>query len=288
MTKIGFIGLGNMGVGMAINLSKNNLEILGFDINRDRFKYLKNENIKQMDNLKALIELSDIIITMLPDGKIVKNVWSEIMKYSRNKQYIIDCSTIDVKTSIQIQQEAQKKDLFTLDASVSGGVMGANQGTLTFMIGGSDETYNEMKFIFEIMGKNSILCGKIGAGQSAKICNNMLLATTMIAVGESFELGQRLDLDPNKLFDVLSTSSGSCWAINTYCPIQNVGPTSPSDNGYKGGFSSSLMFKDLGLALEAVKQTNSKASYGIQTYKKFKSIVDNGKGDLDFSNVINE
>ena len=116
----------------------------------------------------------------------------------------------------------------------------------------------------------------------------MLLATTMIAVGESFELGQRLDLDPNKLFDVLSTSSGSCWAINTYCPIQNVGPTSPSDNGYKGGFSSSLMFKDLGLALEAVKQTNSKASYGIQTYKKFKSIVDNGKGDLDFSNVINE
>ena len=288
MTKIGFIGLGNMGVGMAINLSKNNLEILGFDINRDRFKYLKNENIKQMDNLKALIELSDIIITMLPDGKIVKNVWSEIMKYSRNKQYIIDCSTIDVKTSIQIQQEAQKKDLFTLDAPVSGGVMGANQGTLTFMIGGSDETYNEMKFIFEIMGKNSILCGKIGAGQSAKICNNMLLATTMIAVGESFELGQRLDLDPNKLFDVLSTSSGSCWAINTYCPIQNVGPTSPSDNGYKGGFSSSLMFKDLGLALEAVKQTNSKASYGIQTYKKFKSIVDNGKGDLDFSNVINE
>lgn len=288
MTKIGFIGLGNMGVGMAINLSKNNLEILGFDINKDRFKYLKNENIKQMDNLKALIELSDIIITMLPDGKIVKNVWSEIMKYSRNKQYIIDCSTIDVKTSIQIQQEAQKKDLFTLDAPVSGGVMGANQGTLTFMIGGSDETYNEMKFIFEIMGKNSILCGKIGAGQSAKICNNMLLATTMIAVGESFELGQRLDLDPNKLFDVLSTSSGSCWAINTYCPIQNVGPTSPSDNGYKGGFSSSLMFKDLGLALEAVKQTNSKASYGIQTYKKFKSIVDNGKGDLDFSNVINE
>ena len=125
MTKIGFIGLGNMGVGMAINLSKNNLEILGFDINKDRFKYLKNENIKQMDSLKALIELSDIIITMLPDGKIVKNVWSEIMKYSRNKQYIIDCSTIDVKTSIQIQQEAQKKDLFTLDAPVSGGVMGA-------------------------------------------------------------------------------------------------------------------------------------------------------------------
>ena len=288
MTKVGFIGLGNMGTGMAINLSKNNLEILGFDINTDRFKYLKNEKIKQIDNLKSLVELSDIIITMLPDGKIVKNVWSKITKYSRKGQYIIDCSTIDVKTSIQIQQEAQKKDLFTLDAPVSGGVMGANQGNLTFMIGGSDETYNEMKFIFEIMGKNSILCGNIGAGQSAKICNNMLLATTMIAVGESFELGKRLDLDPNKLFDVLSTSSGSCWAINTYCPIKNVGPTSPSDNGYKGGFSSSLMFKDLGLAIEAVEQTNSKASYGMQTYKKFKSIVNNGKGDLDFSNVINE
>ncbi len=287
MKKIGFIGLGNMGTGMAINLSKNNLEILGFDIDQNIFEKLKNTGIQKSNDIETLTKQSDIIITMLPDGKASNDVWLEIIKYSKPGQYLIDCSTIDVKTSISIQKIASAKDLFTLDAPVSGGVIGADNGTLTFMVGGNLETFNNVKFLFNIMGKNSILCGDIGAGQSAKICNNMLLASTMIAVGESFKLGKNLGLDLNKLFNVLSTSSGSCWAINTYCPIKGVGPESPSDKDYVGGFATELMFKDLGLAIDAVKETNTSIDYGLQTFKKFEKLMNVGEGKLDFSNVIN-
>ncbi len=289
MKNIGFIGLGNMGKGMSINLSKNNdLKILGFDINPNCKDLLKNENIQILDNIQDLSNQSDVIITMLPDGKIVRKVWTELIKYSKSSQYLIDCSTIDVKTSILVQTEAKKKNLLTLDAPVSGGVIGADNGTLTFMIGGEEIIFKKTKFLFDIMGKNSILCGSNGAGQSAKICNNMLLATTMIAVGESFRLGKNLNLDLNKLFDVLSTSTGSCWAINNYCPIEGIGPTSPSDNKYKGGFASELMLKDLGLAMEAIEETKTKVLFGSQTYDKYKKIIEKGKGKLDFSNVINE
>ena len=195
MKTIGFIGLGNMGKGMSTNLSNEDLIVLGYDINDKAFEDLKHNKIEKINDLKSLTEKSDIIITMLPDGPAVKKVWQEIISHSRPRQYLIDCSTIDVKTSVLIQKEAQARNLFTLDAPVSGGVIGANDGTLTFMTGGNVETYNEVKFLFDIMGKNSILCGDIGAGQSAKICNNMLLATTMIAVGESFHLGRNLGLD---------------------------------------------------------------------------------------------
>ena len=192
MKKIGFIGLGNMGKGMSINLSKENLQIFGYDINNNAYKNLKNHNILIADNLNNLINESEIIITMLPDGLAVGKVWSEIITYSMPGKYIVDCSTIDVKTSRFVQMQAKEKGLMTLDAPVSGGVIGADQGTLTFMVGGKSQIYNEMKFLFEIMGKNSILCGDEGSGQSAKICNNMLLASTMIAVGESFNLGKSL------------------------------------------------------------------------------------------------
>lgn len=288
MKNIGFIGLGNMGKGMSINLAKENLNVIGYDINTSCYESLKNQNIKTVDSLKPLVENSDIIITMLPDGNIVENVWTEIFEYSKPNQFLIDCSTIDVKTSILVQNKASQKSLHTLDAPVSGGVIGADQGTLTFMVGGNFETYNDVKFLFEIMGKNSILCGKVGAGQSAKICNNMLLATTMIAVGETFELGKNLGLNLKKLYEVLSTSTGSCWAINSYCPIEGVGPISPSDNGYSGGFSTALMYKDLGLAMDAIQETKSRVDYGKETFKKYEKCVQNGKGHLDFSNIINE
>ncbi len=287
MKKIGFIGLGNMGKGMATNLLKNNLEVFGFDINESVFEELKNTGIQKSHDIESLTEKSDIIITMLPDGKISHKVWSNIIKHSKTGQYLIDCSTIDVKTSILIQKEAHKKDLFTLDAPVSGGVVGADNGTLTFMVGGNLDTFNKVKFLFDIMGKNSILCGDIGAGQSAKICNNMLLASTMIAVGESFKLGKNLGLDLNKLFNVLSTSSGSCWAINTYCPIKGIGPESPSDKDYNGGFATELMLKDLNLAMDAIRDTNTSLNYGLQSFKKFEKLVHNGKGKLDFSIVVN-
>merc|ERR1711991_82467 len=288
MKKIGFIGLGNMGKGMSINLSKENLEIIGYDINDKAYKDLKDEKILIADNLNHLIDESEIIITMLPDGKAVKKVWSEIIAMSKAGQYLIDCSTIDVKTSRSVQMLGKENGLFTLDAPVSGGVIGADQGTLTFMVGGATKTYNDMKFLFEIMGKNSILCGEEGSGQSAKICNNMLLASTMIAVGESFNLGKKLGLDLNKLFDVISTSTGSCWAVNSYCPIKGIGPNSPADKDYEGGFATALMYKDLGLAVDAAAETKSNINYGIQTYEKYKEVTENNKGNLDFSNIINE
>ena len=288
MKKIGFIGLGNMGKGMSINLSKEKLEIIGYDINNNAYKNLKNEKILIANNLNHLINEAEIIITMLPDGIAVKKVWSEMISFSKPGQYFIDCSTIDVKTSRSVQMKAKEKGLLTLDAPVSGGVIGADQGTLTFMVGGTSKTYNEMKFLFEIMGKNSILCGEEGSGQSAKICNNMLLASTMIAVGESFNLGKKLGLDLNKLFDVISTSTGSCWAVNSYCPIKGIGPISPADKDYEGGFATALMFKDLGLAVDAAAETKSNINYGIQTYEKYKQVTENNKGNLDFSNIINE
>ena len=288
MKKIGFIGLGNMGKGMSINLSKENLEIIGYDINENAYKDFKDKKILIADNLNHLISETEIIITMLPDGKAVKQVWSEAIAFSKPGKYFIDCSTIDVKTSKSVQMQAKEKGLLTLDAPVSGGVIGADQGTLTFMVGGTSKTYNEMKFLFEIMGKNSILCGEEGSGQSAKICNNMLLASTMIAVGESFNLGKKLGLDLNKLFDVISTSTGSCWAVNSYCPIKGIGPNSPADKDYEGGFATALMYKDLGLAVDAAAETKSNIDYGIQTYEKYKQVTENNKGNLDFSNIINE
>ena len=288
MKKIGFIGLGNMGKGMSINLSKENLQIIGYDINKKTYDELKNNNVVIADDLNDLMNESEIIITMLPDGSAVKKVWSEIIGFSKQGQYLVDCSTIDVKTSKLVQMQAKEKGLFTLDAPVSGGVIGADEGTLTFMVGGTSQTYNEMKFLFQIMGKKSILCGEEGSGQSAKICNNMLLATTMIAVGESFNLGKNLGLDLNKLFDVISTSTGSCWAVNSYCPIKGIGPNSPADKDYAGGFATALMYKDLGLAVGAAEETKSKINYGIQTYDKYKQVTENNKGNLDFSNIINE
>ncbi len=288
MRKIGFIGLGNMGKGMSINLAKKNLKILGYDINHNAYNYFKNSSVLMTENLNSLMTESEIIITMLPDGSAVKKVWSEIIDYSKPNQYLIDCSTIDVKTSKEVQMKAKKRGLFTLDAPVSGGVIGADQGTLTFMVGGSLDTYNDMKFLFKIMGKNSILCGEEGAGQSAKICNNMLLASTMIAVGESFKLGSNLGLDLDKLFEVISTSTGSCWAVNSYCPIKGIGPTSPADRDYEGGFATALMCKDLGLAVDAARETNTDISYGVQTFEKYKKVTNNKKGSLDFSNIINE
>ena len=288
MEKIGFIGLGNMGKGMATNLSISNYEVYGYDINEKVFDHLSEPSINKCNTIKKVIDDCNIIITMLPDGKIVEKVWLEILEFIQPKKYLIDCSTIDVKTSVSLQKLAQKKSLYTLDAPVSGGVIGAENGTLTFMVGGEKKIYEEVNNLFKIMGKKSILCGQIGAGQSAKICNNMLLASTMIAVGESFNLGKNLGLDLNKLFEVISTSTGSCWAVNSYCPIKGVGPTSPADKDYEGGFATALMYKDLGLAVDAATESKSKIFYGIQTYKKFKEATENNKGELDFSNIINE
>jgi 3-hydroxyisobutyrate dehydrogenase len=222
---------------------------------------------------------------MLPNGNIVEEVYDEIMDNFKPGTFLVDCSTIDVDKAIGLHKKCEAKSLLSLDAPVSGGVGGAESATLTFMVGGTEKAYNQVLPLFEILGKKSLLCGSAGSGQATKACNNMLLATTMIAVGEAFSLGQNLGLDPEKLFEILSTSTGSCWAINSYCPVKNVGPTSPADNDFRPGFSADLMLKDLTIALKAIKNTNTSAPFGIKAQSNFQRMISEKQGSLDFSAI---
>ena len=285
---IGFVGLGNMGTGMSTNLAKAGYNVICFDSNEDVFDNLHIDNINQAKNLKEVAVNSNIIFTMLPNGSIVKKVWIDIIEYVNKNTILVDCSTIDVKTSKEVQNNANDTGILSLDAPVSGGVVGSKNGTLTFMVGGSEIAYNKIIPFFEIMGNKSVFCGEIGAGQAAKICNNMLLAITMLGVGEAFNLGKNLGLDLNKLFDVMSTSSASCWAVNTYCPLPGIGPKSPADNDYQPGFSANLMLKDLKLAMEALKETKSIANFGTKSHEAFQQMIENDKGKYDFSAIVNE
>ena len=285
---IGFVGLGNMGTGMSTNLAKAGHNVICFDSNEDVFDNLHIDNINQAKNLKEVAVNSNIIFTMLPNGSIVKKVWLDIIEYVNKNTILVDCSTIDVKTSKEVQNNANDTGILSLDAPVSGGVVGSKNGTLTFMVGGSEIAYNKIIPFFEIMGNKSVFCGEIGAGQAAKICNNMLLAITMLGVGEAFNLGKNLGLDLNKLFDVMSTSSASCWAVNTYCPLPGIGPKSPADNDYQPGFSANLMLKDLTLAMEALKETKSIANFGTKSHEAFQQMIEKGKGKYDFSAIVNE
>ena len=285
MKKIAFIGLGNMGARMVTNLLNTDWEVIGYDINEEFVKQLLPTGLKKVSNLKDISEDIDIIITMLPNGEIVEEVLDSIVDSLKPGTLITDCSTIDVDKAKNLNKKCEDKKLFYLDAPVSGGVGGAENGTLTFMVGGKEDAYNKMLPLFEIMGKKSLLCGSSGSGQATKACNNMLLATTMIGVGEAFSLGNKLGLDPEKLYEILSTSTGSCWAINSYCPIKNVGPISPADNDYKPGFSADLMLKDLTIAFKAIQATNTKAEFGIKALENFQKMVDENHGNLDFSAI---
>ena len=287
MKKIGFIGLGNMGSKMVINLLNTNHEVIGYDVNEKLIDQLIPKGLKKASNLNEIINDIDIIITMLPNGEIVEKVYESILNKLKPNTLLVDCSTIDVNTSKDLHKKCVDKDLLCLDAPVSGGVGGAENGTLTFMVGGNEIAYKLMSALFEAMGKKSVLCGPASSGQAAKACNNMLLATTMIGVGEAFNLGSNLGLDPEKLFEILSTSTGSCWAINTYCPIEGIGPQSPADNDFKPGFSANLMLKDLSIALKAIESTNTSAPFGKNSQENFKRMINDNKGDLDFSAIIN-
>ena len=285
MTKIGFIGLGNMGAKMAINLLKANYEVVGYDLNDENVKNLLPEGIKKATKLDNISVDTDVVITMLPDGDIVEEVYDNIIDNFKPGTLFVDCSTIDVGKAKDLHKKCEAKNLLSLDAPVSGGVGGAENATLTFMVGGTEDAYKIMLPLFEIMGKKSLLCGSSGSGQATKACNNMLLATTMISVGEAFSLGNNLGLDPQKLFEILSTSTGSCWAINNYCPIKNVGPSSPADNEFRPGFSADLMLKDLTIASKAIQTTNTKAPFGIKAKENFKDMVNDKNGSLDFSAI---
>src|SRR6056300_280530 len=285
MKKIGFVGLGNMGAKMVTNLLKANYEVIGYDINEEFIKQLLPKGLKKASDLNDISKDINIIITMLPNGEIVEQVLDSIIDSLRPGTLITDSSTIDVDKAKILHKKCENRKLLSLDAPVSGGIGGAENGTLTFMVGGTENAYDIMLPLFEVMGKKSLLCGSYGTGQATKACNNMLLATTMIGVGEAFNLGKNLGLDPQKLFEILSTSTGSCWAINSYCPIKGVGPESPADNNFQPGFSASLMLKDLTIALKSIDATYTSAPFGKRAQENFIEMVKENKGNLDFSAI---
>ena len=285
MKKIGFIGLGNMGARMSTLLLEADYEVIGYDINEEFVNQLLPKGLKKASSLNDISKDIDIVITMLPNGEVVEKVLDTIVNKLRPETLIVDCSTIDVDKAKELNKKCEDKKLLFLDAPVSGGVGGAEGGTLTFMVGGTQNAYQKMLPLFEVLGKKSLLCGSSGSGQATKACNNMLLATTMIGVGESFNLGKKLGLDPQKLFEILSTSTGSCWAINNYCPIKGVGPASPADDNFRPGFSANLMLKDLTIALKAIDITKTSARFGKRAQENFSKMIKDNKGDLDFSAI---
>ena len=281
--KIGFIGLGNMGAPMAKNLAKNGLDVLGFDTDNS----IKLPEITMMPSIPAILNEVDIVFTMLPSGLVLKDIVTEFINNFNAESTLIDCSTIDVKTTKEVCQTLGNKKVHMLDAPVSGGVQGAKSGNLTFMVGGSRNDFDKLRFLFEYMGSRSVYCGKNGSGQTAKICNNMILGVTMIATCEAFALADKLELDREAMFDVVSTSSGYSWSMNSYCPAPGVGPKAPSDNNYIPGFSSDLMLKDLMLSQNAASETKASTPMGDLAMTLYKDFVENKNGSgLDFSAIL--
>ena len=280
--KIGFIGLGNMGAPMAANLAKAGHSVAGFDV-----AGTSAEGVTQAATATEAASGADVVITMLPNGAILRAVAAEVIPAMDPGAVLLDCSTVDVDSARAVADQAAAASLGALDAPVSGGIGGASAGTLTFMVGGSADAFAKAQPLFEIMGQKAVHCGEAGAGQAAKICNNMILGVTMIATCEAFALADKLGLDRQKMFDVVSTSSGYSWTMNAYCPAPGVGPQSPADNGYKPGFASELMVKDLGLSQQAAEAVDADTPMGaaaLELYRRFVEEED-GKG-MDFSAML--
>jgi 3-hydroxyisobutyrate dehydrogenase len=279
--KIGFIGLGKMGAPMAANLVKAGHEVAGFDV--------AGASAKGVTNAASAAEAAsgrDAVITMLPDGPFMRSVYAEIVPAAQSGALLIDCSTVDVESARAAHELARTRDLLSLDAPVSGGVGGAEAGTLTFMVGGSDAAFATGGPLFEIMGRKAVHCGVGGAGQSAKICNNMILGISMIGVCEAFHLADKLGLSRQAMFDVVSTSSGSCWSINTYCPAPSIGPQSPADNDYQPGFAAELMLKDLVLSQQAADAVGANTELGGHARDVYRRFVEAGGKGQDFSAIL--
>lgn len=285
--KIGFIGLGNMGLPMAQNLLAAGHDVVGFDKGEDAINAAKKAGLPVAKSVEEIATGANAVITMLPNGAISKAVANEVFSFLKEGDLLLDCSTIDVESAQDIHAAAVKENIFCLDAPVSGGVGGAASGTLTFMVGGSEEAFKKGTPLFEIMGGKTVHCGSGGDGQAVKICNNMQLAISMTGACEAFLLGEKLGLNPEKLFDVMSTSSGSCWAINSYCPVPNVGPKTPADNDYKPGFTTAMIVKDTKLAQQAAQNCDSATPLGKHAAQLYQTMVDEGFGETDFSAMIN-
>ena len=280
--KIGFVGLGNMGTPMAVNLTNAGHEVVGFDP-----VAAIPEGVTKAQTAQEAASGADVVITMLPNGDIAHSVASDILPVMTRAAVLLDCSTIDVASARAMDQLAQDHGIGFLDAPVSGGVGGALAGTLTFMVGGSDSSFATARLLFDIMGQKSVHCGAAGNGQAAKICNNMILGITMIGTCEAFALADKLGLDRQAMFDVVSTSSGYSWTMNAYCPAPGIGPQSPADNDYKPGFAADLMLKDLRLSQQAAIDVDADTPMGAAATALYQTFVEQEDGaDQDFSAML--
>ena len=286
MTKVAFIGLGNMGGPMAANLVKAGHKVTAFDLVAASRDQAKSDGAAIAESGVSAVKGADVVITMLPAGKHVLGVWNEVLPAMAKGALIIDCSTIDVESAKQAHVLAAKHGMASVDAPVSGGTGGAKGATLTFMCGGEAKAFAAAQPMLANMGKKIVHCGAGGAGQAAKICNNMILGISMIAVGEAFVLAEKLGLSHQALFDVASTSSGQCWSLTTYCPVPGPVPTSPANNDYKPGFASNLMVKDLTLAQDAANAAGAVTPLGKHAQELYKIFDASGHGGVDFSGII--
>ena len=286
MAGIAFIGLGNMGGPMAANLVKAGHKVTAFDLVAASRDQAKADGAATAESSVAAVKGADVVVTMLPAGKHVISVWNEVVPAMAKGALIIDCSTIDVGSAKQAHALAAKHGVGSIDAPVSGGTGGAKGATLTFMCGGDEKAFATAKPVLEKMGKKIVHCGGAGAGQAAKICNNMILGVSMIVVSEAFALAEKLGLSHQALFDVASTSSGQCWSLTSYCPVPGPVPASPANNDYRPGFAAALMLKDLTLAQDAANATGAATPLGKQAQEIYKEFDAAGNGGVDFSGVI--
>ena len=289
MARIGFIGLGNMGLPMARNLAQAGHEIVGFDLSETARKATAEAGLAVADSAAAAAGAAETVVTMLPAGQHVRAVYlgdDGLFARAAAGTLFIDCSTIDVATSRDVHEAASRAGHAMLDAPVSGGVAGAEGGTLTFMVGGSADAFAKGQPLFEIMGRNIVHAGGAGNGQAAKICNNMILGISMIAVSEAFTLGSKLGLDPKTLFEISSKASGSCWAMLNHNPVPGIVETSAANRDYKPGFAAAMMHKDLKLAQAAADHSGAATPLGAEAAALYTLFVNAGNGGLDYSAII--
>jgi 3-hydroxyisobutyrate dehydrogenase len=282
MARIGFVGLGNMGLPMARNLAKAGHEVRGYDLSAAAMDAAAEGGIQRAQSAPDAARGADLVITMLPAGAHVRAAWAEMAPAVEPHAVLVDCSTIDVETAREV---AAGRPM--LDAPVSGGTMGAEAGTLTFMVGGDAAHFATAKPILEQMGRTIVHCGAAGAGQAAKLCNNMLLAISMIGTGEAFVLAEKLGLSHAALFEVASKSSGQCWSLTTYCPVPGPVPGSPANRDYKPGFATALMLKDLGLSQQAAEGAGAATPLGAAALGLYERFAAEGGAGSDFSGIIN-
>ena len=285
--KIAFIGLGNMGGGMAANLVKAGHAVNAFDLSEAALAKARSSGCDTFTNVREAVADTEAVVSMLPSGKIVADVYaSGVIGHSPVSAILMDCSTIDVETARSVGADAAAAGYAMVDAPVSGGIAAADGGTLTFMVGGSDTAFARAEQILANMGKAVIHAGDSGAGQAAKICNNMILGATMVATCEAFALAEKLGLDLQTFYDISSKASGQSWSMTSYCPAPGVGPASPADNDYQGGFATALMLKDLKLAMDAAGSVKANTPMGKRAAELYQVFADGGSGNLDFSAII--